>query len=195
MAWAGAPASVAFQVWRNNQQIGEHAVRVSGAGGDVTAVIDAHFVVSIGPIPVFHYHHAATEVWRDGRFASLDAHTVSNGRVETVRATRQPDGVAIAVGSKAPVMAAANASPLTHWNMKALAGPMFNPQTGKLMPREQVQPLGSRPVTLAGGRVIDARAFALTGEAQITDWYDASDAWTGLRAKVMDGSFVDYRRI
>jgi hypothetical protein len=89
----------------------------------------------------------------------------------------------------------ADATPLTHWNMKGLDGPMFNPQTGKVMTREHVAPLGQRPVTLAGGRVIDARAFALTGDAQITDWYDAGDTWTGLRARVMDGSFVDYRRV
>jgi hypothetical protein len=34
----------------------------------------------------------------------------------------------------------------------------------------------------------------LSGEAAITDWYDQSGRWVGLRAKANDGSIVDYRR-
>ena len=189
------PRSVSFQVWRKTAQIGTHAVKVVTEQGVTTATIAAQFVVSIGPIPVFHYHHAATEVWRDGRFATLDARSVSNGRVQTVRAVRTAAGVTIQASGKKPVLAVADAAPLTHWNFKALSGAMFNPQTGEVMGREHVRPLGLQPVLQADGRDVQADAFALTGEAQITDFYDAARSWAGLKAKVMDGSFVEYRRV
>jgi hypothetical protein len=84
--------------------------------------------------------------------------------------------------------------PLTHWSQRAFEGPLFNPQTGALM-RETVSRAAEQMLEVSGGRSVRAIRFALTGEAEITDWYDETGVWTALRAKAQDGSFVDYRRI
>ena len=70
---------------------------------------------------------------------------------------------------------------------------MFNPQTGAVIH----ETISRQPGTarLADGRSVAATRVTLAGEAQIVDWYDAQGAWTALRGKVADGSFVDYLRV
>jgi hypothetical protein len=191
----GAPTGrrLVFAIVRNGQTIGQHTVTFKGDAGDFTVDIDAFLLVKIGPIPVFHFHHQATEHWRDGLFASLHSQSVSNGKHEQVTAARTTSGVTISTGAGRTLMAAPDALPLTHWNQAALSSPLFNPQTGALL-KESIARQGGESVQLADGRAIDATRYSLSGEADIIDWYDSKGVWTALRAKVLDGSHVDYRR-
>jgi hypothetical protein len=77
--------------------------------------------------------------------------------------------------------------------MAALKRPLFNPQTGAAMRERLVSSTPGR-TQLAGGASLAATRCILSGEAAITDWYDQSGRWVGLRAKANDGSIVDYRR-
>lgn len=185
---------LAFEVWRNGQKIGRHRVDFRGTASDFAVTIDAQMLVSLGPLPVFRYRHQATETWRGGRFASLQSHTTSNARREQVSAIAGAGGVAITTRAGRSLLAPAGALPLTHWNPKAFDGPMFNPQTGAVI-HETVSRLPGQAARLANGRSVSATRVTLTGEAQIVDWYDLQGAWTALRGKVSDGSFVDYLRV
>jgi hypothetical protein len=189
----GVRRSLVFEVWRNRQKIGGHTVDFRGTSGDFVAVIEARMTVSLGPFPVFRYLHQATETWRDGRFASLESHTYSNGKREQVSAIAGPAGVAITTLAGKTVVAPAVALPLTHWNPKAFDGPMFNPQTGALI-HEAVSRQSGQSARLADGQSVSATRVTLAGEAQIIDWYDLQGAWTALRGRVSDGSFLDYLR-
>ena len=190
---SGPPrTSVAFEIWRKDERIGTHRVDFQGAGQDFTAHIDAQMLVKFGPIPVFRYHHQAEETWRDGQFQALQSHTTANGAVQTLNAERTAAGVAIS--GKHSLTAPASAHPLTHWNPQVLEGPLFNPQTGSMV-RDQVARSAGASVKLANGRSVEATRYVLTGQADITDWYDGKGAWTALHAKAPDGSFIDYRRV
>ena len=193
--FAQAPGRLAFEVWRKGERIGLHTVDLAATpGGGWTARIAAAFVVRLGPIPVFHYRHDATETWSaPDRFAALDARTVSNGKVETVAARHVGEAVRIVRSNGADVLAPARAAPLTHWNREALSRPLFNPQTGVLARETVTRHPGTAPY--ADGRTITATAYVLTGDAEITDWYDAAGGWVALRGKVSDGSWLDYRRL
>jgi hypothetical protein len=204
-ALAGAPRALAdtpppaavrrelsFAIWRQGSQIGRHHVSFEGEGPDFTAAVEAELIVKIGPIPVFHYHHQSRETWRAGRFDSLESHTTSNGKRETVIARANEQGVAITPASGAPVQAAPNSHPLTHWNAAVLQGPLFNPQTGAVLHERVAR--SAEPLRLPDGRSVPTTRYALKGEAEITDWYDPSGVWLALRGKAQDGSYIDYRR-
>lgn len=190
---ATAPrADLHFEVWRKGQKIGAHSVGFHGDDAAMTVAIAAEMLVKLGPIPVFRYRHQASETWREGRFATLESHTASNGKVEQVSAERSETGVEITAGGKT-VQASARACPLTHWNCAVLDGPLFNPQTG-LVVREAMSRTADT-VELADGRTVNATRYQLRGDAEIVDWYDPTGAWAALRGKVGDGSWIEYRRV
>lgn len=184
---------VAFAVWRNGRRIGRHSVRFSGGGADFTATIEAIFAVSLGPIPLVRYRHQATETWRGGDFAQIASHTVTNGRQESLLARRTAAGVSVSTAAGERRLAA-EALPLTHWNPRALSGPLFNPETGETM-LERVSREADQAARLADGRTVVATRYDLVGDADLADWYDLAGRWAALSAKARDGSTVEYRRI
>lgn len=175
-----APAVLAFAAYRNGTKIGEHRVTLRADGGDRAAVIEADLVVKLGPVPVFRYRHEASERWTAGRFAHLRAFTNGNGQKQRVAAEALPDAVAIETPSGRRT-APGGASPLSHWNTTAFAGPLFNPTDGKLL-RVQARRAGPGHWTIRG-------------ETQIDDFYDEAGAWRALKARLWDGSTLEYRRL
>ena len=175
-----APRSLTFAVLRNGTKIGEHHVAFAGDDASLTATTDAVMTVKIGPVPVFKYKHHAVEKRVDGAFASLVTATDSNGKAERVSAEKAGGVIRISCPS-GQITAPANANPLNHWNQQIFGGPMFNPQTGKLL-----------KITT---RKVEAGHWAIRGETEIDDWYDASGAWLSLKGKLDDGSKVEYRRV
>ena len=174
-----APRALTFAVFRNGTKIGEHHVAFVGDDATLTATTDAIMTVKIGPVPVFKYKHHAVEKRIDGAFASLFTATDSNGKAERVSAEKAGGVIRISCPS-GQVTAPLNANPLNHWNQQIFSGPMFNPQTGKLL-----------KITT---RRVEAGHWAIRGETEIDDWYDASGAWVSLKGKLDDGSRVEYRR-
>ena len=170
---------IRFAVFRNGHRIGRHEVAVSGDASERQIAISAEMAVSLGPIRLFSYSHRSTEVWKGDQFLRLQSRSLTNGKLEEVTAERGARGVAIQPAKGPALIASADARPLSHWNRAALDGPLFNPQTGKLM---QVRAEHPGP-----GMV------ALRGEVEITDWYDAQGGWSGLKARATDGSTIDYR--
>ncbi|MFN3582388.1 DUF6134 family protein [Phenylobacterium sp.] len=174
-----APAPLAFTAYRNGAKIGEHRVTFIAEGGERTAVVEADMVVKLGPVPVFRYRHEASERWRAGRFAQLRAFTNGNGQKQRVSAEALADAVAIEAPSGRRT-APAGASPLSHWNTAAFAGPLFNPTDGKLL-----------RVTV---RRMSPGHWAIRGEAEIDDFYDEAGTWRALTGRLWDGSKIEYRR-
>ena len=175
-----APRALTFAVFRNNAQIGEHHVSFSGDDSALVATTEAVMTVKLGPVPVFKYRHNAVERRSDGGFVSLETRTNSNGKAEKVVAEKAGGVIRISCPS-GQVTAPAVANPMTHWNPKIFAGPLFNPQNGKML---------KISATKAGpGRVM------IRGEAEIDDLYDDAGNWSGLKGKLDDGSTVEYKRI
>lgn len=185
-AWAAAPAGgrLRFAVFRNGAKVGEQEMTFSGPPDAPSVVTAVDMRIRLGPVPVFRYRHEARERWTAGRFLSLETTTNSNGKREQVSARRTGAGLVVETAAGRQDMALA--APFTHWNAQALTGPLFNPQTGKLL-KVTARRLGPGPA----GPV----HWAIRGEATIDDWYDEAGVWTALTGKLPDGSTMEYRRI
>ncbi len=180
-AFAAVPAGgrLRFAVFRNGVRVGDHEMGFTRAGDDLTVTTQVAMSVKLGPVPVYRYSHRARELWRGGRFSSLETSTSSNGKVEQVTARRSGDSVAIET-LKGMTTAPARASPLTHWNSDAFAGPLFNPQTGSML---------KVTANRSGDR------WLIRGETEIDDSYDEAGVWIGLRGRLKDKSVMEYRRL
>jgi hypothetical protein len=174
-----APKSLTFAVFRNGAHIGEHHVSFAGDGEAVTATTEATMTVKLGPVPVFRYRHQAVERRAAGGFARLEASTVTNGKAEHVLAEKTAGGIMVECPSGQALLAA-DANPMTHWNPKIFEGPLFNPQTGRML-------------KVRTSRVA-ANHWAIRGEVEMDDLYDEA-GWLSARAKADDGSTVEYRRL
>jgi hypothetical protein len=174
-----APRRLAFAVFRKGDRIGDHELTFEGTDAAMVVRTLAVMRVKLGPVPVFHYRHEAVERREGAAFESLRTSTNSNGKRESVDARRIAGEVEIVTG-KGEAAAPASANPLTHWNAKAFSGPLFNPQTGKLL-------------KVTANR--SGRTWSIRGDAEIDDTYDAFGDWLGLKGKLEDGSTIEYRRI
>ena len=190
-----AVAPLAFDIFRKGRKIGEHTLSFEAQDDGLTMDAHVQMAVAVGPVTLFRYRHQQTETWKGGRFWRLQTSTVQNGDHIAVTAERTEAGVRLQGGKHPEVrMLGPTALPLTHWNRASLSGPLFNPQDGKMM-RLAIAGQGPAPVMLGNGQQITATRVALAGETSIEDWYDPAGAWTGLRARAMDGSVVEYRRV
>ena len=180
LALAAAPRAITFGVFRNGTHIGEHHIAFTADGASLTATTEAIMTVKLGPVPVFKYHHHAVETRRDGAFASLETATTTNGKAEHVMAERSGAGVSVECPT-GKVVLAGNVNPMTHWNAKIFEGPVFNPQTGKML----------KVRTTRDG----ANRWVIRGEVEMEDTYDEAGSWMAAKAKADDGSTIEYRRI
>jgi hypothetical protein len=188
-----ASGRLLFHVLRKGTKIGEHRVSFSAAGDDTLVDIDVAVTVMLGPITLLKYTHHDSERWRAGRFESLESHTVANGAQQKLSARRSGESI-LADGSKRGRLTLSGAAaPMSHWNGDAMRAPLFNPQDGRMMKVGCAHSNGR--FALPDTKVVAASKVVITGESEITDWYDASGAWLALRGKVADGSLVDYVRV
>lgn len=191
--WAAPPEGgcLRFDVIRGGKKVGEHVMSFTRMGQAMAITTEASMVIRLGPIPAFRYTHRAREEWRDGRFQALETWTSSNGKRESVKAERQNAAIRIETRTGA-LSAAANASPLTHWNPSVLSGPLFNPQTGRNL--KIVASLRPGLSTPPAAGATPATAWSLRGEAEIDNWYDQAGVWLALRGRLPDKSIIEYRR-
>jgi hypothetical protein len=175
-----APGQLRFAVFRNKSKVGEHEVTISGGDEAITATTEVAMTVKVGPVPVYKYRHRAIEKWRGPQFISIETFTEANGKKQHVLAESGAGAVMID-GPAGKIRAAANAAPLSHWNTTAFTRPLFNQQEGKVL--------------RVSATKVAANHWAVRGEAEIDDWYDANGQWQALRGKLEDGSIMEYRRI
>ena len=188
-AWAAAPARLNFAVWRNGMKVGDHEMTFDRSGGAVTVATKVAMTLTVAGLLTVTYAHEAQEHWADGRFQTLETSTDTGGKLEKVSARRTAEGITVERKSGIYRLPA-DALPLTHWNPQVFAGPMFNPQNGKIM--KVTASKGDDP-TPSGGRA--AASWMLSGESQVEDWYDDAGVWTALRGRLPDRSTMEYRRV
>lgn len=178
-----------FSVFRNDAHVGDHQLAFARDGSVLKVTTEVAMSLRLGPVPMFRYSHRAVETWRDDRFERLETTTSTNGRRERVQAARDGAGLRIET-THGVATAPAGAAPLTHWNSAALGGPLFNPQTGKLLKVGVSRHAGERLPDSAE----PATRWALRGDAEIDDWYDRDGIWAALRGRLPDRSTLAYRR-
>ena len=174
------PNRLAFQVFRNGTKVGEHLMTFAGDDAARTISTNVAMTVKVGPVPVYKYKHTATEKWVAGKWASIDTNTNGNGKLTKASARAMGSYVQI-TGPAGSQRGPADAAPLSHWNPANFSRPLFNQQEGKM--------LKVRCTQVAPGH------WAIRGETEIDDFYDASGNWLALRGKLEDGSKMEYKRV
>lgn len=184
---------LAFRVFRNGSEIGVHTLDFTAKGDALTVQIGVHFAAGLGPITLYRYDMQGTEHWAGGRFVALDTQTDDNGTPHKVSVRREQQGVRVRASGAPDRMLDAASLPLTHWAMACMSAPLFNPQNGEPI-NGRCTLNGTETLTLPTGRVVQARAYRLSGELAIQDWYDEAQLWVQLKARVKDGSQIEYRQ-
>jgi hypothetical protein len=192
---AGVPPGgrLAFRAFRNDSEVGAHTLDFAADGDTLTVQIAVHFNVGFGPITLYRYDMRGIEQWVGGRFMALETQTDDDGRLHKVSVRRERAGLLVRSSGLPDRILDASALPLTHWSVACMSAPLFNPQDGVPIADRTVLD-GVEPVRLESGRVIEAKAYSLGGEMAIRDWYDEAQLWVQLKAKVKDGSQIEYRR-
>ena len=180
LVWAAPPSRLTFQVFRNGTKVGEHQIVFAGDDDNRTLTTDVAMTVKIGPVPVYKYKHAAIERWVGGKWASVETTTNGNGKIYKASGKAMGTYVQI-VGPQGTVRGPADAVPFTHWNQANFGKPLFNQQEGKML-----------KVTATK---VGPGHWAVRGETEIDDFYDAAGNWIALKGKLEDGSRMEYKRV
>lgn len=182
-ATAAPPPELRFRVLREGSEIGTHRVLVSTAGGVLTARTEVDIAVRLLGVTVFRFSHRFTESWAGDRLRGAQSRRDRNGSVTEMRAEAAGDAI-LAEGSAGRFRLPAEAAPLSWWDSRRLAGPLFDNDTGK-----PLQLRWTRRALPDGGTLWQA-----TGEEESEARYAADGTWTGWRTKAEDGSIVTYER-
>jgi hypothetical protein len=186
--------TMAFQLVRHGDVIGKHTLDFLISGDTLTVQIAVDVLYKFGPIPLVRYTHHSSEVWRDGRIASLDAHTNKNGTELHMSARRIAAGLQVEGSGARPYIAPEDALPTTYWNARMLYVPMIGTQDGLLVhPKVTEKPM--EQIRVASGALTPAQCYSLTGDLVLDLWYDAEERWMSMRFTVGDGSVIRYERL
>lgn len=199
-----------FAVTLDDRPIGRHRFELSAdpASGEWTLKSQADYDVKLLGLTVYTYRHSASERWRAGCLAQLDARTDDNGDVTSVQAAPTADAEPaapwrIAVRSEDRAITAAAATPqdargclmtYAYWNAAALRqqARLLNPQTGRL-DAIQGSPLAAAPVTVAG-QTVQAQGWRIrTPKGPVDIWTAPDGRWIGLDATVSGDRRLRYR--
>ena len=183
-----------FRVIRKGSDIGLHVLDFARDGDWLTVKIAADIAVKFGPITLYSYVHRATERWRGRDLESMETSTQEDGTITRVSLRRVDTGLAVESTRFPSYVAPANALPASHWNEKMLDGPVINTEHGKLL-RPHVTMLNEEPVPTASGGTVEARHFAVRGDANIDTWYDDTPTWVGLRFTSHEGAEIRLERV
>ncbi len=189
-----ADGDLVFEVYRNGDRFGTHAVSFRESGDELEVETDIDLRVGLGPVTFFRYRHDAREVWRDGQLVSLNSQTLKDGRNLSLNVASN-GAEALDIEGEAGVSAAPLGSvPTSYWNMALIERTeMLNTETGELMPIS-VRELGAENVE-AGGETVRATRYRIDGGPIPLDiLYDDDQRWVGL-AFTARGSEVIYRLI
>jgi hypothetical protein len=180
-----------FIVLRNGVKVGEHMMTFGREGPIMRVTSEVAMSIRLAGLVDVRYAHEAHETWNSAGFQTLETSTTTNSKREQVSARRTAAGVEIQT-QKGRLVAGAGCSPLTHWNTQAFGGPLFNPQTGKVLKVSARRGAAGEP---PGGALASSRWEVRGGETQIEDWYDAAGVWTALRGRLPDRSTMEYHPV
>jgi hypothetical protein len=178
---------IAFAVFRNGRQVGEHDISFARDGDDLTVETNLAFTVTIAAIPVYTYTLFATEKWSDGVFQRVDSVVNNNGTQIEVHAHKIATGYDVkSINHTHPektypeYTAPPNTIPLTYWNKAMLNGTVLNVATAHSYPPIVSSPGWNNVPTATDGTIL-AQRFDVTGKLHLSVWYDRMAQWAGLQ--------------
>jgi hypothetical protein len=181
---------IGFKVLRNGSIVGEHHIKFTESGDQLTAQINFGLVVTFAGITLYRYAGQATEIWSGDVFQSVQSAVNNNGTLLEVHAHKTAAGYdVVGVNHNNPAKsypeytAPPDTLPLTYWNKQILSATLLNIQTAHSY-KPIVNSPGWNQLPTANGGTLTAQRFDLTGKLQLSVWYDINDQWSGLEFHV-----------
>jgi hypothetical protein len=191
VAWAQPLETRDFEVLRNGERIGHHRVTIRQYGDETQVSIDIQLRVAFGPLTLYRYIHEAEEVWRGDRLMRLRSTTDNDGTAESLEAVADADGLAVA-GSRFTGRLPPETMPTSYWRSDfAYRRPIMDSQNGRVLDLE-TRAQGVDTASLQRDE-IPVRGYRLTGDIDLTLWYDRAGRWIRAAFPAKDGSRIDYR--
>lgn len=180
-----------FEVLRNGERIGHHRVEIARQGERSVVNVDINLRVTFGPLTLYRYVHQSREEWQGSRLVSLISSTDNDGSEEKLRAVAEGDGLKVN-GTRFTGMLPADTMPTSYWRDDFVRRiTIMDSQNGRVL-NLQVHP-ESFEMASAAHDDIPMRRFHLTGDIDLTLWYDRNGQWMKSAFRAKDGSQVEYR--
>lgn len=181
---------IPFRVRMGESPIGMHSVAFEQRGDETHVFVTIAFDVGVAFITLYEYEHRNHEVWRDGRLIRIETETNDDGDRYTLTGEATAEGFRF-IGSEGEGLAPAGVAPTSYWSRALLEAPAFlDTQKGRLLDLT-VAPQGRGAVAALNGDEIAACAYSITGDLDLTVWYDDADRWVKM-AFSLNGNDFDY---
>jgi hypothetical protein len=184
---------LAFKVLMDGTEIGRHVVEFDRKQDRLVVDIKINFIIKILNIPIYRYNHHNHEVWSpDGKLLALNSLTNDDGVIESAKIERQGDLLMInGTRNKEAVPGLWLTS--SYWRSDIINQThLIDSRNGQIF-KINVRPVGQFDVALPD-RVVKATRYDVTGDLELSVWYDESGEWVKL-AFDHRGRHIDYQRI
>ena len=189
---AGVPTDgvLAFDIVRNGEAIGTHTYHFDRSDDRTEVRIKTDINFRLFFIPVYRFEHQSTEVWQDGKLASLESSTNENGTPVKLQVHRDEDSLMV-YGEDGNLHVDREIIPASLWNRLVLDRSQTLTTISGNVKKFEVEYVGEKELEVRGKK-ITTQHFRLTGEFERELWYDKDDVLVGVRFVASDGSTVAY---
>lgn len=181
-----------FQVFRGGEPIGHHRVKILRDGERTTVSVDIKLrVTALGVLTLYRYLHDAEEIWEGQRLVSLSSTTDNDGTAERLEARAVAGGLQVS-GTRFTGLLPADTMPSSYWHRDFVRrDTIMDSQNGRRLDLT-IRPQ-SFEMASAAGSDIPAQRYQVSGDVDLTLWYDRAGRWVKSAFKGMDGSQIEYR--
>jgi hypothetical protein len=200
--WAALPPALAsasssrewhFEVFLDDEPIGFHSFRLSGAGAMRELRGEARFSVKLLGFTIYDYAHRNLELWRQDCLQRIEASTDDNGVDFHVRGAIKGEQLVLENSNSNSILPGCVMT-FAYWNPAILSQQrLLNAQTGEYL-EVSVQQLGEKSLQLQGRNVPALHYRIRTGESDIDLWYSTDRDWLALSTATSGGE-LRYRRV
>lgn len=182
-------SALTFRAFIGDTDLGTHKMRWAVQGETVTVNIEIDLGARVLFLPVYSYKHRSQETWRGGSLAAIATTTDDDGDKFSVNGELKDGAFQVkstAFNGAAPLPLA----PTSYWAYASLKTPTWlNTQSGEIL-KKQVAAKGIETIKTRAGQ-IQARRYDVTGDLDVSLWYDARNRWVKSRF-VASGNTITY---
>jgi hypothetical protein len=185
----GATHSVAFDIIRHGETIGDHFLVFTRRGGLTEVRIDISVKVTVFSLTAYRFEQHGTETWDGNQLKMLSIDSDDNGDKTTVTVEPTHGKLRTTVNGKTTLLPE---MPLaTLWRAVPPATRLVLDPTDGSPTNISTSDAGWETITIRG-KPVRARHWVWGGELQRDLWYDTTDTLVQVRVKGDDGSEVTY---
>ncbi len=191
------PVDRLFAVFRNDSEIGRHAVRFAAAAGGFTVTTDIDIAVKVAFITAFRFSQRASEHWADGLLVDSRATTDDNGQTSTTEIEARGSALRVegGIGNRAMQVPLGTMTDIAFWNLDIVRQRELLDIQRAEMTAVAASHVASETVDL-GGQPVSAERFTINSRSGRNGdiWFDAAGNWIKGHL-ITRGETLDYRLI